>query len=335
MSVLPPQPSSYIDRVYGLVPLPEQVLIDLIASAPMQRLKRVSQEGYFHPWMPGQGISRFEHSLGVMALLQRYHAPLEEQVAGLLHDVSHSAFSHCIDYILADGNAAEQSHQDRSHAAFVGASIIPEILAWHDFDTLSILDDRRFPLKEQPLPDLCADRIDYSLREALAYREITPADAHYFLSHLSVEDSHWVFTDQKTARAYAELYRTMNSSYWAGLPTALMFKTVGDYFRHALQQRYITYDDLYTTDDDVLERVATHHSHDPQLRLLFARMNCKIPYITTPSPRATRIVNKSRAVDPRVIHEGMIRPLSALDPEWRPILERESRPKEYFLEFDL
>jgi len=50
--------------------------------------------------------TRFDHSVGVMLLIRKLGAGsspasalLKEQVAALLHDVSHTAFSHVIDYV--------------------------------------------------------------------------------------------------------------------------------------------------------------------------------------------------------------------------------------------
>ena len=53
------------------------------------------------------------------ALLKKFGASTEEQIAGLIHDVSHSAFSHCIDYVLDEGSEKTHNHQDRIFATFV------------------------------------------------------------------------------------------------------------------------------------------------------------------------------------------------------------------------
>ena len=55
-------------------------------------------------------MTRFEHSLGVFALLRRLRAPRREQVAGLLHDISHTAFSHAVDFVFT---SEEQDHHEQ------------------------------------------------------------------------------------------------------------------------------------------------------------------------------------------------------------------------------
>ncbi|MBI2263045.1 HD domain-containing protein [Candidatus Berkelbacteria bacterium] len=160
------------DRVYGEVEISEPVLLEIINSPTLQRLKEINQAGYFEPHFSGTAHSRFEHSIGVYLLLKMYGALLEEQIAGLIHDVSHSAFSHCIDYVLDAGSEKEHNHQDNVFDEFVRKSEIPGILKKYGLDLEYILDDKNFPLKEKDLPDLCADRIDYSLRTATSFKEI-------------------------------------------------------------------------------------------------------------------------------------------------------------------
>ena len=109
----------YNDRIYGEIEIKEPVILELINSPTLQRLRGIDQSGYFEPYFPGTVYSRFEHSMGVFILLKKYNASTEEQIAGLIHDVSHSAFSHCIDYVLDEGSEKTHNHQDRIFATFV------------------------------------------------------------------------------------------------------------------------------------------------------------------------------------------------------------------------
>ncbi|NQV13734.1 MAG: HD domain-containing protein [Parcubacteria group bacterium] len=115
----------YQDRIYGSVEIKEPVILELIACPAIQRLKEIDCAGYMRAHFPDIERSRFEHSMGVFLLLRKYNASLEEQIAGLIHDVSHSAFSHCVDYALAAGSQKEQNHQDNVFDAFVRQTEIP------------------------------------------------------------------------------------------------------------------------------------------------------------------------------------------------------------------
>ncbi len=325
----------YNDSVFGPHRIAEPVIVELIHGPSLQRLQGVDQSGYPDPFFPHvKKQTRFEHSLGVYLLLRQYHASLEEQIAGLIHDVSHSAFSHCIDYALTDIESEKtQSHQDNVFEAFVRKSEIPEILARHGLSVDAIIDDSLFPLKEQPLPDLCADRIDYSLRSALALREDFSTEIQHILSGLLTDGKQWYFSDSISAKKYAELFSQLNATFWSGLPSAIMLRTVGDCLRYACEKKYLEHTDFYTTDRAVLEKLKRCVLYDSHLHRLFDRMNNSVPIHHNPNDYESVVFCKSRAIDPLCLHEGSLKRLSDVEPAWRHTLKKESAPKSYFLKF--
>jgi len=322
---------NYRDKLYGEAEITEPVILELIGCPTIQRLKGVDQAGYFEAHFPGTAHSRFDHSLGVYLLLKKYGAPLEEQIAGLIHDVSHAVFSHAIDYVLDAGSEKEQNHQDNIFDSFIKKSEIPQILKRHGFNPDYICDDNNFPLKERELPDLCADRIDYSLRDALAYGEIT--DGQNILDNLIVKNGQWIFRDFTGAQEYAKIFLKLNLKYYSGLVDAVGVRTVGDYLRYALEQKYITENDLYTTDKEVLTKIKSYLTADARLKLLFRRMDNQVGFKNNPNDYDAKVFIKSRMVDPPCQYNGEIKRISEIEPEWQKIIERESQPKEYFLKF--
>src|SRR4030043_89369 len=152
------------DTLYGEERINEKVLIELINSNPVQRLKKLNQWGipekYYHK---KKGFSRYEHSIGVLVLLRKLGADLSEQVAGLLHDVSHTAFSHVGDWVI--GDLVKEDYQDKTHISFIRNSEIPSILERNNFSYIQISNIEDFSLLEREAPSLCADRIDYALRD--------------------------------------------------------------------------------------------------------------------------------------------------------------------------
>ena len=116
----------YKDSIYGEFDITEPVILALINSPVLQRLKGVSQAGYKPLYAKEIIVNRFDHSVGVCLLLNKYKAPIEEQIAGLIHDVSHSSFSHCIDYALKGGSEKKHSLQDNVFDSFVKNSELKE-----------------------------------------------------------------------------------------------------------------------------------------------------------------------------------------------------------------
>jgi len=323
----------YQDRVFGESEISEQVILDLINSSALQRLKGVDNAGYFGPWFEGAGFSRFDHSVGVFVLLKLYRAPLEEQIAGLIHDVSHTVFSHCVDYMKEEKHEKEQKSQDSIFEEFVRQSEIPVIFKKHGISLDFILEEKNFPLKEKLLPDLCADRIDYSLRTALGCKVITKKEINYFLENLTTEKGLWVFKNLEGARRFAEFFSRMNREYYSGLPSAVMLKTTGECLKYALSKKYITKEDLYTVDKKVLEKIQAETTGDKTLKLLFDRMNSRFLCEENKEDYDLHVFCKSRVVDPFFKQNNGIKRVSEADAGWREVVAKESVPKEYFIKF--
>lgn len=323
----------YKDRVYGEFKITEPIILELINTPSLQRLKGIDQAGYSEIYFPA-AFTRFDHSIGVFYLLKKHNTTIKEQVAGLIHDVSHSAFSHCIDYVLDSGSEEQQSHQDNIFNEFVKNSEIPTILKKYNFDLEYISNDKNFTLKEKELPNLCADRIDYSLRAALLFNESNPEEVKYFLDNLVTENNNWIFKEFESAKKYAELFFKLNEKYYSGLSSAIMFRTVGDYLRYALKKSYISKDDLYTTDENVLLKIKKHLKDDEQLKLFYKRMNKKIKTNNNPKNYDAQVFCKSRIINPLCKDNGEVKRISDIDTNWTKILEKESKPKQYFLKFE-
>lgn len=323
----------YQDRIYGKIKIEEPIILEIINTSVFQRLKGINQWGYPNPYFPGVAHTRFEHSLGVFILLKKFADSLEEQIAGLIHDLSHATFSHCIDYVLEAGSEKEHNHQDNVFKKFIRNSEIPALFQKYGLDLDYILNEVNFPLKERPLPDLCADRIDYSLRDAFVVKEIDQKRVDYFLNNMLVEKNFWIFKNFTSAQEYAQLFLKMNNIYYAGLSTAVMFRTVGDYLKYALQKGYISERDFYTTDQQVMDKIRRHSGRDEKLEPFFDRVENKMEFKNDPQDYDVRVFCKSRLVDPLFKNDGEIKRISEVDNKWKKILEKEILPKEYFIKF--
>jgi hypothetical protein len=323
-----------IDRLYGKIEINEPIILDLINAPVMQRLKGVTQAGYLQPHFSKANLTRFEHSVGVFNLLRKFDAPFEEQIAGLLHDVSHSAFSHCIDYALTSGSEKEHSHQDNIHDNFVRNSVLAKIISDYGFDLDYILDDNNFPLKENNIPDICADRIDYSLRDAVNFELHSQEEILDLLNNISIIDNQWVFGDFKFAELFASIFLEINRKYYSGLPSATMFRTVGDCLKYALEKKYISEGDIYTTEDAVLEKILKKLAEDEKLKVLFDRMDNKIKTANNPDDYDSEVYCKSRVIDPLCQYQGELKRVSDINRSWKEIIKSELEPKKYFLKFE-
>ena len=313
------------DKIYGSVEVNEPVLVEIINSYELQRLKEISMAGYYPgcPEFNNPEYNRYNHSIGVLLLLRRYGASLSEQIAGLIHDVSHSAFSHTIDYIKKD-QEGEKTHdgQDKVHESFVMNSGLREILERHGYDVAFILDDKNFPLKENDLPDVCADRLDYSVRQAYYdYHYLTFDEVKQIWNGLVVHNGSFVFSNLKAAELYTWSFYRQNELWWSGLPTAIMFSISAQMFRHALKQCYVTLDDFYHHGDAwVINKLKEYLQKDTKLAEYYQLLQRPATDFCNHSGEGENedtIFCKSRIVNPYVLQaDGSLHRYSELDADY-------------------
>lgn len=245
-------PMRWQDRVYGPSAIDDPEILALIETPSFRRLRGVRQAGPSALAFPFKQVTRYEHSLGVYLLLRRLGADRREQVAGLLHDLSHTAFSHAVDFLYASD---EQNHHERIKPAFLrrpdmAAAIDRLGYAPADFD-----DDSVYPLLERPLPLLCGDRLDYFFRDGLACGVLTRPAVDRMLAALEVVDDTIVFTVRSVALEAVERFAVMNREWWASPTEAYIYNEFAAALRLAVESGVIAEADLDTEDDLVLARL--------------------------------------------------------------------------------
>ena len=104
--------------------------------------------------------SRLEHSIGVALILWNFTHDKKQTIAGLLHDVSTPAFSHVSDF--RNGDALKQESTESENKNIIHQSM--ELKALLEEDGLSCFDVddyHRFPIADNEIPMLSADRLEY------------------------------------------------------------------------------------------------------------------------------------------------------------------------------
>lgn len=156
------------DSVHGLMEFRgmETVVIDLLRTPEIQRLRRIRQLGLAHLVFPGAEHSRLVHSLGVAYLAIRFARHIQEACRGvyssellpgdsavrdlataaLCHDIGHGAFSHAWEReVIGD-------HFDRTQwVQALGLDLNDELLAplkWHELVAQAFLVRQDGPLHD-------------------------------------------------------------------------------------------------------------------------------------------------------------------------------------------
>jgi HD superfamily phosphohydrolase len=296
------------DDVYGRIALSNDLLEDLISSAAIQRLKKVSQAGAASLVRPGRTVTRYEHSVGVMVLTGQLGGKEIEQAAGLLQDVSHTAFSHTIDYVF--GDRSERFHE-RIFAGVVENSDLPRILQRHGLTWQDIYQVENLVRVDVSAPLLCADRIDYTLRDLLRLNFLTHEDIRKFLSAIDFIENKVVLTDIDQADAFVRWYRYLVGDVFMNPLDLFINDEFVRILKVAMGDGFLREEDLLGTDDLVLTKIRGSEKISAELRSLEQIESVRLG----PGPGARKVYSKGRVIDPPVLTNGDVKPLSTLRPE--------------------
>jgi hypothetical protein len=300
----------YDDRLYGTIIFEEPVILALIESAAVRRLQGVLQHGITGLIGITKPTTRFEHSLGTMILVKSLGANLEEQIGALLHDVSHTVFSHVIDYVYYNHN--DQSFHDEHKASYVAGTDLPTILARFGFDWLDFLDETQFSLLEQPAPALCGDRVDYFLRDSLDLDLATKKEIDWMLSHLRVHQDRFVVDNLDVARWLGDMYIEADKASWANFREVGIYELTAQAIRWALKRGVLDVTDLWGQDKEVWQKILT--ADDPELKLMLARVSPETQFVWDEQKPDFTVSTKIRTIDPDVFIADKCAPLSYYDP---------------------
>ena len=175
---------TYHDPLHGAIRLErsypaEALAIDLIDSAPFQRLRRIRQLGTAFLTFHGAESSRFTHSIGVLHVarlalnnLVRLHPELECHrgvllTAALLHDVGHGPLSHSGEEMYGLQHESWSGRLIREHPAL--RDRLEAFQSGSSEAVADLLEHGRYScsaIKALVSSQMDCDRLDYLLRDS-------------------------------------------------------------------------------------------------------------------------------------------------------------------------
>ncbi|WP_456866739.1 HD domain-containing protein [Galbibacter sp. BG1] len=288
----------YIDKIYGEFEI-TGVIEELINTRVFQRLKGIHQGGAIFLVNPEINHTRFEHSIGVMLLIKKLRGSSEEQIAGLIHDISHTAFSHLIDYVL---EIEEEDYHEKRFEEVLRDNELNAVLKKYQLDINKFIEIENYQILEYPLPNLSADRIDYTLRDLFQIGKITRKEILWFLSGLKIVDNRIVLISEEHAKWFQSKYEFLVAEYFGGKQNKgvniLMKKIVKD----CLTKGIIQEEDFYQDDFYLIDKI----NRSVNLKKMISEINSlKI--------ENEKITQKKRKIDPEILVDNRVLKLSEIN----------------------
>ena len=183
------------DSIHDYIDL-DDLESSLVDTEPYQRLRWIKQLGSANLVYPGANHTRLEHSIGVSHLVKQMASqsdvPKDEiplvSIAGLLHDLGHSPYSHLADE-LPFGKDHVEVTQD-----IINSSQISDILSDQGLDINEVCNLIKGDHKYGSLisGDIDGDRLDYLMRDSHYTGVKTGVDTGRLVTKMSIADNELV-----------------------------------------------------------------------------------------------------------------------------------------------
>ena len=111
-------------------------------------------------------FSSLDHSVAVALIVWHFTHDKKQTLAALLHDIATPAFKHCVDFLNGD-YMTQESTEDLTTDMIKKSAEITQLLKRDGIEILEVDNYHIYPIADNDTPKLSADRLEYSLSNAL------------------------------------------------------------------------------------------------------------------------------------------------------------------------
>ena len=111
-------------------------------------------------------FSSLDHSVAVALIVWHFTHDKKQTLSGLFHDIATPVFKHCVDFLNGD-YMTQESTEDLTSKIISSSKEIMDLLKRDNIKLEEVDDYHIYPVADNDTPKLSADRLEYSLSNAL------------------------------------------------------------------------------------------------------------------------------------------------------------------------
>lgn len=213
----------------------------------MQRLKNVGQNcgrDYISNEIQTfeYNYSRLDHSIGVSLIIWNFTKSMKQSIAGLLHDIATPTFSHVIDYYNND-DEKQVSTECLTPNIIKNSKELEIILSKYGLNVEDVIDYSVYPIADNNMPQLSADRLEYNLYMATSRKLIDMNEARNIYQNIQIvknenNEDEMCFTDIKLAKKFSEIALS-NGIYMSGDVSTITNKLLSDILKLSVKEKVL------------------------------------------------------------------------------------------------
>ena len=294
-------------------------LLDLLDTPPVRRLREVGMNcGCEYTAFPRfRGLapySRYDHSLGVALIVWHFTGDPAQAAAGLLHDIATPVFAHVVDFMRGD-YLRQEATEEGTEALIAASPALQAALRRHGLTTAQVCDYHRYPIADNDTPRLSADRLEYTLGNAINFGLCSRETAQRLYAELLVDPAgeELAFHSEEAATAFADLALQCSKIYVSDEDRYAM-QMLSELLRGAVARGVLDESDLTATEPAVIAKLIA----DPVSAARWQHYRAYARMLRAETHEAAgewrRISAKKRHIDPLILGRGRV---SACVPAFR------------------
>lgn len=120
-------------------------------------------------------FSSLDHSIAVALIVWHFTHDKKQTLSGLFHDIATPVFKHCVDFLNGD-YMTQESTEDLTSKIISSSKEIMDLLKRDNIKLEEVDDYHIYPVADNDTPKLSADRLEYSLSNALLTYKLSNID---------------------------------------------------------------------------------------------------------------------------------------------------------------
>ena len=194
-------------------------------------------------------FSSLDHSVAVALIIWHFTHDKKQTLSGLFHDIATPAFKHCVDFLNGD-YMTQESTEDLTTEIIKKSSEIVKLLERDNIKISEIDDYHIYPIADNDTPRLSADRLEYSLSNALfTYKLLDIESIKEIYNDIEIQKNSETemelgFKTKKIARKFVKVTSRLSIIYREDR-TRYSMQFIADILKQLSNENKISKQDLY------------------------------------------------------------------------------------------
>ena len=212
-------------------------------------------------------FSSLDHSIAVALIIWHFTRDKKQTLSGLFHDIATPAFKHCVDFLNGD-YMTQESTEDLTTEIIKQSSEIVKLLERDNIKISEIDDYHIYPVADNDTPKLSADRLEYSLSNALfTYKIIDKESIKEIYNDIEIQrnsenEIELGFKTKKIARKFVKVTSKLSIIYREDR-TIYSMQFIADILKQLSNENKISKQDLYNLkESEVIDIIESSKYND-------------------------------------------------------------------------